>query len=224
MSNRNDRYGALIRAWGYVFSNHLSGDYVEFGVYQGLSVKLSMDAYKNFSSWLKSQHSSSDKWRNDVAKSSPLNKLPTFHCLDTFSGMPENDEQNYSFKKGSYHGELEQVKKFLNKYNSLGINIEYYKGLFCDTGQTLQNNLGDKKIAIAHLDCDLLSSTKDSLDIIHNNLQIGSILLFDDYNCFNAHKQKGQRKAFDDFQKTSSFVFEPLFSYFFTGMAFVAVD
>tara|TARA_X000000950_G_scaffold273854_1_gene358154 strand:- start:440 stop:667 length:228 start_codon:yes stop_codon:yes gene_type:complete len=75
--------------------------------------------------------------------------------------MPENDEQNYSLKKGNFNEELEQVKKFLNKHNSLGINIDYYKGFFCDTGQTFQNNLGDKKIAIAHLDYDLLSSTKD---------------------------------------------------------------
>ncbi|MAJ81806.1 MAG: hypothetical protein CMF41_02710 [Legionellales bacterium] len=222
--NNNDRYGALIRSWGHIFSNHLSGDYVEFGVYQGSSVKLSMDAYKEFSLWLKDQHHSKEKWRIDVAKSSPLNRLPTFHCLDTFSGMPENNEQNYIFKKGTFHGELEQVKKYLAKHNSQGINIEYYKGLFKDTGQALKDKLGDRKIAIANIDCDLLSSTKDSLDAIHGHLQVGSILLFDDYNSFNANRQKGQRKAFDNFQKTSSFVFEPLFSYFFTGMAFVAVD
>ena len=48
--HRNDKYGALIRAWAYVFLNYLSGYYIEFGVFQSLSVKLSMDAYKNFSS------------------------------------------------------------------------------------------------------------------------------------------------------------------------------
>jgi hypothetical protein len=33
--NKNDRAGALHRAWGHIFTNHIQGDYVEFGVYQG---------------------------------------------------------------------------------------------------------------------------------------------------------------------------------------------
>ena len=35
--NLNDRKGSLHKAWGHIFSNHLDGDYVEFGVYQGAS-------------------------------------------------------------------------------------------------------------------------------------------------------------------------------------------
>ena len=39
--NLNDRRGALHKAWGHIFSNHLLGDYVEFGVYYGDSLNKS---------------------------------------------------------------------------------------------------------------------------------------------------------------------------------------
>ena len=38
--NLNDRNGMLHRVWGYVFSNHLFGDYIEFGVYKALLCSL----------------------------------------------------------------------------------------------------------------------------------------------------------------------------------------
>ena len=31
----NHEYGAIDKAWGYVFSNYCMGDYVEFGVSKG---------------------------------------------------------------------------------------------------------------------------------------------------------------------------------------------
>ena len=33
--NRNDRIGALYKAWGYIFSNQIEGDYLEYGVFRG---------------------------------------------------------------------------------------------------------------------------------------------------------------------------------------------
>lgn len=34
----NDVHGAMHRAWAYVHASHVSGDYYEFGVYQGSSL------------------------------------------------------------------------------------------------------------------------------------------------------------------------------------------
>lgn len=50
--NKNDRAGALHRAWGHIFTNHIYGDYVEFGVYQGSSFVESYNQYKTFERWL----------------------------------------------------------------------------------------------------------------------------------------------------------------------------
>ena len=41
-SNRNDRIGALYRAWGHVFSSQISGNYIEYGVYKGTTFIESM--------------------------------------------------------------------------------------------------------------------------------------------------------------------------------------
>ncbi len=65
--NRNDRIGALHRAWGHVFTSHMKGDYYEFGVYKGSSFCESIRQYKEFRFCLQSQLNSSEKWRVDVA-------------------------------------------------------------------------------------------------------------------------------------------------------------
>ena len=36
--NRNDISGVLHKAWGHIFNNNLTGDYVEFGVYRGATL------------------------------------------------------------------------------------------------------------------------------------------------------------------------------------------
>ena len=52
------------------------------------------------------------------------------------------------------------------------------------------------KISIALIDCDLYSSTALVLKFIRNMLMDKTILIFDDWNCFDGDSQKGQRRAF----------------------------
>ena len=222
--HRNDRHGTLHKSWGYIFSNHFRGDYVEFGVYKGDSFVSSILTYNKFYDWLKSQKNSDEEWRRTVAENSPLNIKPTFHCLDTFEGMPENNESFFQFQKGNFLGNLELVKKNINKANKHKLDIKYYKGLFSDTASQLNINLKGKRIAIVNIDCDLESSTIDALEAIKDYIYIGTVLMFDDYNCFNADMKKGQRKAFEDFKKNSSYIFEKLFSYHYLGQTFLIVD
>jgi len=89
--NKNDRAGALHRAWGHVFTNHLKGDYLEFGVYKGDSFIESYKQYQGFRRWLKGQLNSSEAWRREVAGNF-IGFEATFHGMDTFGGMPKNSE------------------------------------------------------------------------------------------------------------------------------------
>ena len=59
--------------------------------------------------------------------------------------------------------------------------------------------------------------------IIQNNFQIGTVLLFDDWNTFNADEKKGQRRAFSEFQKSSNKKFEKWFTYKYVGQAFLCI-
>lgn len=221
--HRNDVYGGIHKAWGYVFTNHLNGDYVEFGVYKGSSAVSSIKIYDGFRGWLFSQKKSDELWRREVANKSPLNQKITFHCFDTFEGMPENNEGAISFQKGNFACDLESVKERISLNNKNLYKVEYYKGLFSDTGKNFHNNIGNNKIAIANIDCDLEESSYDALKIIENNLQIGTIILFDDFNCFNADNNRGQRKAFLTFKKQTNFTFEKFFTYNLVGQSFLVV-
>lgn len=50
-ANRNDRAGALHRAWAHVFTSHLQGGYYEFGVYRGAAFRDSYRVYHELFAW-----------------------------------------------------------------------------------------------------------------------------------------------------------------------------
>ncbi len=216
--NRNDRIGMLHKCWGHVFSNHLFGDYVEFGVYKGDTLVQSVKQYKQYKSWLNDQKRSNEKWRVDIALKSDLNNQIYFHGLDTFEGMPENNERNFIYNKGSFISSYEETQK---KMLSLKEKIFLYEGVFKNQKKHLVNNLKNRKVSIVNIDCDIYSSTIDSLEIINEYMQIGSIILFDDYNGFNANNEEGQRKALAEFKMKTNWVIEPFFTYMYSGQSFI---
>ncbi len=219
--NLNNRTGMLHKCWGHIFSNHLHGDYVEFGVYKGDTLIQSVYQYQQFKAWLENQKKDEEKWRNKVALNSPLNKKIYFHGLDTFEGMPENNEEFFVFNKGNFEASFDEVN---SRVNSLSEKVYLYKGLFSETANQFKDNISDRKISIANIDCDIYSSTIDSLNIINDYLQVGSIILLDDYNSFNADNNKGQRKAIKEFKNNSKWLLEPFFSYMFSGQSFLICD
>ena len=221
--NLNDRKGSLHKAWGHIFSNHLDGDYVEFGVYQGDSLFNSIEIYLEFKNWLKLQLNSKEKWRVKISEQSPLNKKIIFHGLDTFEGIPKNRENNISFSEGNFKASEEFVNNILKTFHKININTILYKGTFNNTKKNFESNMKNRKISIVNIDCDLEESTVDALNITENFLQIGSILLFDDYNSFNANENMGQRKAFSIYRKKSKFKFEQFYSYHYSGVAFLCI-
>ncbi len=221
--NLNSRKGAIHKAWGHVFSNHLFGDYVEFGIYKGETFLNSIEIFKEFKSWLKNEKTSSENWRKDVSKTSKLNNKIFFHALDTFEGMPENNEKNFIYNHRNFNFPYSDFKKKLENKKNSEIELYTYKGLFRNTGDDLKKNLEDRKISIVNFDCDLEESTTDALNIIKDYLQIGTILLFDDYNAFSANQELGQRKSFDVFTKKNRFIFEKYFSYHYSGQSFLCI-
>ncbi len=220
--NRNDRSGALHRAWGHVYTSFIKGDYFEFGVYKGDSFIESYKNYLLFKDWINHQTISEEPWRREVAKEY-VNHIPCFHGLDTFEDMPENDERNVTFSKGSFYADIDDVKKRCEHNGLKSPELFLYKGEFKNTQEKLYKNVGDKKAVIINIDCDLYTSTIDVLKICESFIQIGTVLLFDDYNTFSADNKKGQRKAVREFLKESNLELEPWFPYCYVGQAFLCV-
>lgn len=141
----SDRDGMLYKAWGHVFTSHIVGDYVEFGVYHGDSLVKSFRNYVFFRKWLEEQQSSNEAWRREVPKNY-ITEKSYFHGLDTFEGMPPNQEENATFQEGTFLANISEVENYCNE-NNLRKNDQLflYKGLFSQTACELQKNLVGKK-------------------------------------------------------------------------------
>jgi len=220
--NKNDRAGALHRAWGHVFTNHIQGDYVEFGVYQGGSFVESYKQYKIFDRWLQGQLASPEEWRRTVAQRYSSHKTH-FHGLDTFAGMPENAEGNATFAEGTYVASHAAVREKCMRAGMTTASFTLYPGMFSETASSLAQSLSPK-VAIVNIDCDIYGSAVDALAVIGNRLQVGCVLMFDDYNAYCADNRQGERRAFREFRDSVSFKFEPWFAYQYAGQAFLCVE
>jgi O-methyltransferase len=215
--NRNDRYGALYKAWGYVFSNHLEGDYYEFGVFDGKTVTESFLIYEGYRNWLKRETQSSERWRREPALVY-VNFEAIFYGLDTFEGMPANNEGNQRFAKGMFECSIDEVAANCAKVGLIDRRLKLLKGLFSSSGPALLAT-HPRRAAIINLDCDLYSSAKDALAICEKLIQNGTVLLCDDYNHFCASSERGERKALAEFSDKTRIHLEPWFPYQFCGQA-----
>jgi O-methyltransferase len=217
--NWNDRQGALYRSWGYVTTNLLRGDYYEFGVFDGGGLVRSFWAFSQFRRWAAGQRKSSEKWQSEPAAIIAAFE-PKFYGLDTFEGMPENDEGNPMFGAGSFNRSLESVKRNCAAAGLQGENLCLLKGLFSETAPKLLSS-NPRPAAIINVDCDLYASAKDALAICKHVIQDGTVLLVDDHNAFCASPSKGERRAMAEFEQETGIKFEPWFSYQFNAQAFL---
>lgn len=95
----------------------------------------------------------------------------SFHGFDSFEGLPE-DWFGMPLIKNSFSlkGGLPKVPK----------HVKLHKGWFNETLPKWCAEHQDK-IAFMHIDCDLYSSTVDILENLGSKLQVGTVILFDEY-------------------------------------------
>jgi O-methyltransferase len=77
-------------------------------------------------------------------------------------------------------------------------------------------------VAIALIDCDLYDSTRDVMAFLADLIDNDTILMFDDWNCFDGDENRGQRRAVREFLAGSpGWRFEDWFSYGDYGQVFL---
>src|SRR5260221_4043954 len=131
--HRNDRDGALHRSWGYVFTNHLVGDYYEFGVYQGNGLAASYRAYCDFLAWLDGQTRSNEPWRRKLARAYRQQHPARFIGLDTFAGMPANTEGEAIFATGTFAASEDDVTQRCARAGLVAPQLVLVAGPFAET-------------------------------------------------------------------------------------------
>lgn len=179
------RMAATIRALEYVSSNKIDGAFVECGVWKGGQIFAGLSQLLN----------NGDKSR-DV------------FLFDTFAGMTEPSEIDIDLRGNSAISQLKELEKSADnlwaKVESDFIEnhlktIAYPRGrirfIVGDVRKTLLNdvNLPDQ-ISVLRLDTDWYDSTYIELEILYPRLNVGGILLIDDYGHWN-----GARTAAEDY-------------------------
>ena len=122
---------------------------------------------------------------NFLAKLKPGAK---FFGFDSFQGLPERWTAGTRAGGLSTGGRLPRVRG----------NVELVTGFFEDSLPKFLQRYPDDPVAFIHVDCDLYSSTWTVLKNLKSRLQIGTVLLFDEYYNY-AEWREGEYRAWMEF-------------------------
>jgi hypothetical protein len=156
----------------------IEGSYFEFGVYNGTSLFAAMKCHLNL-------------------KSNIERKFYGFDSFDDgFKYFVEEDRHNF-FKEGDFISSYNRVKKRFSNFN----NVRLIKGYFEETvkDKNVNEMFDNEKCAIIFIDCDLMNPSIIALEFIKPILQIGSIIILDDYWSYKANPTLGVAGAFNKF-------------------------
>lgn len=183
----------------YLQANRLDGVYMEFGVHEANTFRMAL---------------------NTLGPLGRPNKITSYWAFDSFAGMPEPEGIDVSklLRGGMNHTTESQFRKLVRRdLHRTKIVAGYFS-------QSLSNVTwqSDEKVAVAYLDCDYYSSTKEALNFLRDKLTHGSILAFDDWQLYYSDPLRGQQLAFREFKGTmSDFSFVKFFEIGSGGMSFV---
>lgn len=180
-----------------------SGDYMEFGLFKG------------YSFW----HA------QKVARGMDFHSM-RFFGFDSFAGLPPprgiDVTANEDFYGGQYACSKAEVERNLTARGVDWDRTFLIEGYF-ESSLTpgTRQRFGMERVAIALIDCDLYESTMQVLEFLAPMVGDGSMLIFDDWNAFDADDSRGQRRAFREFLAANlQLAAEPLFSYGHYGQVF----
>jgi len=162
---RRGRQEFFYNAFKALSFNGIDGDYVEFGCCGGMTFAL---AY------------------HEATKHGHKAKLWAF---DSFQGLPAPKEAKDSHPKWVEHKMSTTLEQFHKLCAANQVPRDAYNvipGFYDKTLPAMSCTDGPKDIALAYIDCDLYSSTKDVLEFLTPRLKHGMIIAFDDYFCWSA--------------------------------------
>lgn len=166
--------------------NHVEGDYYEFGVYRGKSF---IRACKRFTH--------NDRFYR--------HERPThFVALDSFEGLAEPGEAAPShYGKGAYSA---SEHEFVANLRTAGLDLDRVKvirGWYRDLGPRTKESYALRKASVVYLDCDLYESARDALAFMHDLLQDGTVVVFDDFFRRVPGADAGVARAWREFLEAS---------------------
>ncbi|HTQ47130.1 MAG TPA: TylF/MycF/NovP-related O-methyltransferase [Polyangiaceae bacterium] len=162
----------------YVLAQRFRGMYLEFGVGAGRSAVAAMRANRRYNP----------------------EGIDRFFLFDSFEGLPAlegRDEGSKVFQQGQYAFSVTDVRAKLEKHGVWDeARVTFVPGFFEQSLPAFDlARFGGRFAPIVHVDVDLHASARQVLDFVTPLLRQGSVILFDDWNVFDASWQKGERAA-----------------------------
>jgi O-methyltransferase len=203
-----DKIAGLKKAFYLVNLENVPGDYMEFGMFEGTSF------IGAFESHLRTK-----------LPNSPNRKFWGYDSFEGFKYSDENDAHPF-FREGDFKSSENLVRKRIKKHFKKKADWEITKGYVEDTiGGKTAAEVGAPKVAVAFIDLDLGAPARVVLETIHNSLQRGSIIIFDDYFAYRGRLDRGVVHAFESFKKDfPQYIFRRLYDYGMGGQAFIVSD
>ena len=155
-SKRPQRYSHLAHALNKV---KLAGHVMEFGVWQGNTLKIISDHFSNQTVW----------------------------GFDSFEGLPEpwfmmSSQSGPRHPAGKFALAEEELSDVVNQFAKRKVNL--VPGWFDQTVVPwLKDNIG--VVSFLHVDCDLYSSTLDILNLLNDRIVPGTVIVFDEMYPWN---------------------------------------
>lgn len=126
----------------------------------------------------------------------------TYIAFDSFEGLPEIDkiDEQPIWQKGRLAMSEPDFRGVALSEGLPKDRLITVKGFYDLTlTRDLQRQFLPLKASIIYIDCDLYKSTVPVLKFIVPFLQVGTVIAFDDWNCFWADPNRGQRLAWREF-------------------------
>lgn len=169
----------------------ITGYYFEFGSHEGNTMRLAWKHFRHLFQW-------------------------TFVAFDSFEGLPEVTDRDKIdiFKKGRLATAEDEFVRVVTAAGMPRERLRTVKGFYDATlTPALRDELLPGKAAVVYVDCDLYASTVPVLEFVKGLLQVGTIIVFDDWNCYHADPNKGGRLAWAEFRERNPvFDFEDFYS------------
>lgn len=199
------KYLAIRKALYITRHDETLGSYIEFGVFTGSSFNFAVNASRKI---------------DNIFGNSNCD----FFGFDSFDGFGEvkSFDKSSAFKDKTFSVNKEKVLKNI-KRNSKNIKTLIIEGFFQDTIANKKPKDFDIRLArVIMIDCDLKEPTKIALEFVKPILQLGTIILFDDYLYFKGSKDHGEYSAFEEFRnKYKQIEFREAYDYGYGGKAFI---
>lgn len=190
-----EKHHILKKMLFYKEIEQLPGDYLEFGVYQGTSLKGAAQYWQRIGT-----------------------QTMNFLGFDSFEGMQgEKGDEHPFYLSFDFTSDFEQVKRRFHSFP----NVKLFKGFYKTSLKKGAKAMGIKRAGIVFLDCDLYSSSQQALNFLKPIVGVGTIFILDDYFNYAANKKRGVQAAFMEFVRTEGWEVTELDRYGVGGIVFI---